>query len=527
MRIDTLADLYRRNAMLHGARPALIHLGQPMTHAQLLRHAEGLAAHFTQLGLVHGDRVAILARNRPGYLVTLAACELAGFAAVGLNHRLVAPELADICADCDPRLLVVDPDLATLTEALLALWQPGLGLLPMDGAAFDQACASAPCATTEPGRVSPLDLGYLLYTSGTTGRPKGVMLSHRGLVATARAMALETGAQPDDLLAAAMPLFHIGARCKTLGYAMRGAAALLVGQFQAASYLEDSRRHGVTAWHLAPSMVHALLDELRGAPAGSAAAAVPSLRALHYAAAPMPLPVLAEALQRFGPVMRQFYGMTETGAAGTVLAPSDHQLPAAGHAPDPRLSSAGQPGLDADVRTVRPDGTPCNIGEPGEVEIRSEANMTGYWNNDAATRGALHDGWVRTGDIGSLDAQGYLTLLDRKKDMLISGGENIYPREVEDALLTHPEVAEAAVTGMPDKRWGEAVLAWVVLRPGSALTDTALIEHVKTRIASYKKPKQVRFVQQLPRLVTGKVDKKALRALTAAGQNIAHSTSHS
>ncbi|RYY85800.1 MAG: AMP-dependent synthetase and ligase, partial [Comamonadaceae bacterium] len=497
----------------HADRVAIVHGAQRTTYAQLLRQAQGLAQHLARQGVRKGDRVAILARNQAGYLVTLAACELAGYVAVGLNHRLAPPELATICADCAPVLLVTDPGLAALGNQLLAQWTPARGALAMGGDAFAAACGVPPGDATRDGVVQPEDLAYLLYTSGTTGRPKGVMLGQRGLVATARSMALETGAQADDLLAAVMPLFHIGARCKTLGYALRGAGVLLVEQFQPADYLAQTRGAGATAWHLAPSMLQSVLETLAQEPAGTA---LPPLRAIHYAAAPMPLPVLRDALERFGPVLRQYYGMTETGAAGTVLAASDHRLPVAGEPVDAILSSAGQAGLDVEVRIARDDGTDAAVFEAGEVEIRSAANMLGYWNQPAATAQALHAGWMRTGDIGTLDARGYLAVLDRKKDMLISGGENIYPREVEDALLSHPAVAEAAVIGRPDAHWGEAVQAWVVLRPQATADEGALIAHVRGRIASYKKPKEVRFVPGLPRLATGKVDKKALRALAAA-----------
>lgn len=508
MRIETLADLHRRNAVLHRDRTALWFDQRPISFGALFRAASALASAWRRSGLARGDRVAILSRNHAGVCIAYAACELGGFVAVGLNHRLAPAELAQICADCEPARLLCEerflPTARGLADAMLAL-----SIQRLDDAAFELACAM-PADDDGPGGVvvGPDDLACLLYTSGTTGRPKGVMLTHGALVATAGSIALACAARGDDLLAVVMPLFHIGARCKQLGYGFCGAACWIVPQFDADALLDGAAAMGVTAMHLAPTMVQSVVDAQRQHPR-----ALARLRAIHYAAAPMPLPLLQEALQRFGPVLRQFYGMTETGAAGTVLQPWDHVLPAGDALPDPRLRSAGQAGPGVELRVVDAQGHPVQTGSAGEVEIRSPASMAGYWRAPEATLQALHDGWIRTGDIGHLDAHQYLTLVDRKKDMIVSGGENIYPREVEDALLTHPQVAQVAVIGVPDARWGESVLALVVpaddtRRPAAA----ELIDHVRQRIASYKKPRQLIFVSALPRLATGKVDKRALRA---------------
>ena len=511
MRVSSLADLNRRNAALHGPRTAVLFGQHRLSYRELFDQACALAQAWSDAGVTRGERVAIVLRNRPEYLLCFAACELAGYVAVGLNHRLAAPELAAICADCEPALLVHEQAFATTVDAALASWRPQLGAVDVASPRFVQWLATSPGESTAPGRVAPQDLGYLIYTSGTTGRPKGVMLSHAALVATTRNMALETGAQPGDLLAAVMPLFHIGARCKTLGYAYRGAATLLIESFDVERYLDDIAERRATALHLAPSMVQSVVEEQT-----RHARDLRAVRAIHYAAAPMPLPVLEAGLRLFGTVFRQYYGMTETGAAGTVLQPADHDL-AAG-APAQRLLSAGQASAEADVRVLKQDGSVAAAGEAGEVQIRGDAAMSGYWRNPAATAEALDGDWVRTGDIGTLDAQGYLFIHDRMKDMVVSGGENIYPREVEEALLSHHAVAQAAVIGVPDAQWGEAVLAFVVLRPGQEAGADTLIEHCRTRIASYKKPRHVRFVEALPTNATGKVDKKVLRAPFWSGQ---------
>ncbi len=248
-----------------------------------------------------------------------------------------------------------------------------------------------------------------------------------------------------------------------------------------------------------------MLDEKEARPS-----AARHLRVVHYASAPMAVPLLRRAIAAFGSVFLQVYGMTECITVA-VLKPHQHVLD--GHADqEQRLASAGQPCFGVELATRRADGSDCAVDELGEIAVRGDCLMSGYWSRSAQTLTALRDGWFRTGDIGCLDADGYLFIVDRLKDMIISGGENIYSREVEDALMSHPAVWDAAVTGTPDPVWGESVKAWIVLRDGAAVQPDALIEHCRTRIASYKKPRHVTFTPELPRLFNGKVDKKALRA---------------
>jgi len=509
MRVETLADLHRRNAQWHGQRPALAYRDRRMNYSELLRGADSLAQSWTARGLRKGERVAILARNLQQVQQAFVACELAGFVAVPLNHRLAVPELESISAHCEPALLLYEHAFREAATRLQTARPPRLGSCLVDGVEFASDCLAPAGDGSRGPPVAPRDAACILYTSGTTGRPKGVTLDHRALLATARSMAMETGAQMDDVLAVAMPMFHVGARCKMLGYAYRGALCVLMDRFDAPAYLDEVARVRATALHLAPTMLQALVQELDAAPRDLA-----HVRAIHYAAAPIAPALLERCVKRFGPVMRQFYGMTETGGGGTVLHPADHVLPQAGAAPDPRLASAGQPGEGVAIRVVGDDDSELPAGRAGEVEILCPAAMAGYWRDEEGTAKAMHDGWIRTGDIGRIDAGGYLTLLDRKKDMVVSGGENIYPREVEEALLSHPAVAEAAVIGVPDARWGESIVAFVVPVGAGASTpsEPELIGHVKHLIASYKKPRTVRFVTELPKLPTGKIDKKALRA---------------
>jgi acyl-CoA synthetase (AMP-forming)/AMP-acid ligase II len=279
---------------------------------------------------------------------------------------------------------------------------------------------------------------------------------------------------------------------------------VLKAKCEPADIAQTIQKEKITAAHFAPIMVQRLLDEV-----DSNSYDLSSLRWVHYASAPMPVPLLRRAIARMGPIFVQVYGMTECLAC-TVLKAHCHRLD--GSEDERRqLASAGQPLLGNEIRIVRDDGTTCETGEIGEIIIRSPTVMNGYWNKSTLTAEVLRDGWMFTQDLGFVDAGGYVYVVDRKKDMIISGGENIYSWEVEEVLRNHPDVAEVAVIAVPDIEWGEAVKACVQLRPGREITDTALIEYTRERIASYKKPRSVDFLEALPRLFNGKIDKKALR----------------
>jgi acyl-CoA synthetase (AMP-forming)/AMP-acid ligase II len=503
--MKTLADLWARNASVHRSDIALVCGGRRYTYASLVERSWRLAAALKARSMAPPARIAILGRNSAEFLEAYGAAEAAGYIAVPLNWRLAPLELAAVLRDCEPvAILFAAPEFSDTVAALgelaparrcLIAW----GEAPGWAEPWERVLASAPAVAPDTA-PTPDDIAAIIYTSGTTGRPKGVMLSHRGQVATAAAMALECGVRADDHHLMVMPLFHVGAKCKQLGYAWRGAAIHLEPRFDPVRVLEVVERERITALHLAPVMVQMLLD----AP-NCRSANVSSIHTVHYASAPMPVAHLRRAVAAFGPIFQQFYGMTESPLA-TVLRKHEHQPLDA-----PRLASAGRPIPSAEVRVVGVDGTDRPPGESGEVLVRSDALMAGYWNQTAASLEALAGGWMHTGDIGRFDDEGYLHIIDRKKDMLISGGENIYPREVEEALTQHPAVAEAAVIGVPDPKWGEAVKAFVVLRPEASAAERELIAHCRSLIAAYKCPKSVEILRDLPRVGTGKVDKKKLR----------------
>jgi acyl-CoA synthetase (AMP-forming)/AMP-acid ligase II len=349
------------------------------------------------------------------------------------------------------------------------------------------------------------DMAYLMYTSGTTGGPKGVMISHAAMVEATRMLSHESGISSIDKALIVMPLFHLGGKIEQMNFNLMGASVVLKSAFDPEDILETIEKEKVTAAHFAPLMIQRIIDVLDSKPYD-----VSTLRCVHYASAPMPVPLLRRALARMGPIFVQVYGMTEC-LVGTILKPHQHFV---GGSEDEcrRLRSAGQPLLGNEVKIVRDDGAACETGEIGEILFRSPTIMDGYWNKNVLTAEATRDGWMHTQDLGFVDDSNFVYVVDRKKDMIISGGENIYSWEVEEALRAHPDVADVAVIAVPDEVWGESVKACVQMRPACSATELELIDHTRGKIASYKKPRSIEFVQSLPRLFNGKIDKKALRA---------------
>jgi acyl-CoA synthetase (AMP-forming)/AMP-acid ligase II len=503
-----LRDITLRNARYHRRRAAVVFENHRSTHAEFASRAFRLANALLARGL-RRERIAVLAPNCLDYLEIFCACESANLIIVNMNYRLSARELIDICCDCEPSALIFHAQFEDLAGELLRAVGTFRKLFCIGGTyhgAEAYETLTAGCSDAPPDiAIDDADVAYLIYTSGTTGRPKGVMLSHAAIVESARCISHEGGARSDDVMLIVMPLFHIGARIEQLAFAMLGATIVLHGSFDAAAILRSIEAERVTAAHLAPIMIQRLLDSPALASTDKS-----TLRCIHYASAPMPVPTLRRAIAAFGPILTQIYGMTEC-IVGSLLTPAQHDLEGS-EAELKRLASAGQAFLGCSIRIVRSDGAEAAIGEVGEILIRGPGLMNGYWNNTAATRSALHGGWMHTGDLGYLDADNFIFVVDRKKDMIISGGENIYSWEVEEALRSHPSVAEAAVIGVPDAEWGESVKAFVVTREDMRASAEDLITHCRSLIASYKKPRTVEFVEALPRSFNGKIDKKALRA---------------
>ena len=506
-----IGDVIERNARCYRNHPALEFEGRTLTHGEFARRVGQLVNALVSADIHKGERLAVLSRNCPEYLEVYGAAGLGGHIAVGLNYRLSAKEQGDILADAHPAILFFEAEYTTRVDELRRSLPSNTRLVCFDGSAPSWAseyesllctASAAPLAS----RASEEDTFLLIYTSGTTGVPKGVMLGNEGQLEQARVQALAHAATQRDRMLIVMPFYHIGGPTELLTFLVAGATIVLHRQFAAAEVLKSIEEHRVTCAHLAPTMIGMLLEHQEAAPRD-----VSSLHTICYASAPMSVALSLRARQVFGPNFMQIYGMTEAGLGSCLL---KHQhLPEGTDVERGRLASAGQPYLGTDLRIVSDDGSDCAVGEIGEVCMRSKSVMQGYWRKPEATAEALQGGYLHTGDMGYLDEDGFLFIVDRKKDMIISGGENIYSREVEEALLLHSAVSEAAVIGIPDSKWGEAVLAVIVLRAGVQIDQTALDAHCRERIAGYKRPRHYQFLPEMPRVPsTSKIDKRALRS---------------
>ena len=490
--MKTVPELIAGHAAADGARAAYRTPARLWSYADLWEVAGRAAAGLARHGIGRGDRVACLTKHTAECVaLVLAACRL-GAVCMPVNWRLAPPEIDYIVKDGRARFMMADEAFAQAASVTL----------PTEGF-VDWARGFAPLAA-EPG-CAPQDTALQLYSSGTTGLPKGVELTHANLATAltdAVPEAIAFRGAPDVMLNL-LPTYHIAGVGVGLLTAARGGASVLYPDFDPARAVAAIAEHRVTHAFLVPAMIQFMLQ----AP-GAAEADYSSLKGISYGASPISEKVLTDALRTFKCDFVQLYGLTESTGAIAALPPEDHD-------PDgPNrhlLRSAGKPIRGVALRIVDPaTGTDCAEGGVGEVWIRSGQNMKGYWGNDAATRAALAGEWLRSGDAGYMKGE-HLFLHDRIKDMILSGAENIYPAEVENVLMQHPALADVAVIGVPDPRWGEAVKACVVLAPGASASEAELIEFVRARIAHYKSPKSVDFMDAIPRNPTGKILKRVLR----------------
>ncbi len=463
-----------------------------------------------RFGLVTGDRVAIIMRNRPEYLEAKFAIWHAGLVAVPVNARLHRDEFRYILEHSGSRVVLTDAEHA---EDVLPLVDEVEGLAEAvlaPGDAWDALLAAAPMPRIERGAEDP---AWLFYTSGTTGRPKGATLTFRNLLMASLSYFADIDElSPEQSILHAAPLSH-GGGLYGLPHVARGAVSVIPhsGGVDAEEIAQLLQRWPGMSFFAAPTMVKRLAEDpiIRNAD-------LTNLRTIIYGGAPMYLADLETALEVFGPRLAQIYGQGESPMTITGLSKAEHADTA-----HPRwrehMESVGLPRPDVEVRVVDEHGVPLPTGGIGEVVVRGDVVMAGYWNDAAATADALRDGWLHTGDMGEFDAEGFLTLRDRSKDLIISGGMNIYPREIEEVLLTHDAVAAVSVVGRPDPEWGESVVAFVVTVDGADSLDTRELDQIcLDRIARYKRPKEYRFLESLPTNNYGKVVKRELRELLAA-----------
>lgn len=484
---------------------ALRFAGTDRTWSELAQRVRRNAAAQRAAGLSPGDRIAVLDLNHPSCLELTLACAQAGTANAVVNFRLAPAEIAYVINDARARVLFVGPEFAPAVEALRPSL-PSLERVIRVGGADDEY--EAWLAAHEPdAAVCPADPDHCflqLYTSGTTGFPKGAMLTHRGMLAHAQHLIATQSYRTGSRVQVAMPLFHVGGTSTAFVALAAGARVVLMRTPDPAAALQMLETEKITHTFFVP----ALMSMMNHVP-GAASRDYSSLEVLCYGASPMPLPVLRASLALFPRVMYQVYGMTEQSGAVSLLGPEDHTDPAVAH----RLVSAGKPitGVEIEVREPA-TGERLPAGAPGELWVRSDQRMGGYWGKPEATAAAITpDGWLRSGDGGHIDADGYIYVTDRIRDLIISGGENIYPAEIERVLAEHPALQDVAVIGVPDELWGEVPKAVVVLRPGATINPQEVVAWCRERIAAFKCPKTIDIVDALPRNPTGKILKKELR----------------
>jgi acyl-CoA synthetase (AMP-forming)/AMP-acid ligase II len=504
-----IGDIARKQARLQPGRAAVSCRDRRYTFAEVNRLANRIAHALLARGAAKGQRVAYLSKNSAEYASVQFGIAKTGAASVPINFRLAVPELDYILSDSEPSLLIYESDCAPTVREIAAP-RRGLTTLELPSSGPGDVVSATPWLADTPEdepevAVDESDLLFVIYTSGTTGRPKGAMLTHRNMLWSNHAYALEFLLRPEDVGLHPMPLFHAGGGGIFIGSLFSGCRAVVVRDFEPADVLSLLERERVTFAILVPAMIIRLLEH-----PDVATRDFSTLRLIMYGAAPMPLDRLRRAMDVFGCQFINSYGQTEASPAITFLRPQEHR-PHDGPVWGRRLGSVGRETFNVEVRIVNDAGKDVQQGEVGEIEVRGNNVMAGYWRQPEATAATIRGGWLRTGDLATVDEDGYVYLAGRKKELIISGGENIYPAEVEQALFAHPAVLEVAVFSLPDDAWGERVAAAIVVRPGYSLTEDGVTEFCRSRLAGYKRPRTVCFVEALPRNATGKVLKHILR----------------
>lgn len=496
-------ELIRRGAVYFSDRTAVLFEDKSLTFAQVDELSNRFAHVLASNGIDRGRRLAILANNSLYSLPVDFACVKAGAARTPLNARLSVDEHEHMLRETGARLVIYDAELAERAEAL-ASRLPELKLLGLgsDRCGSDLLVEASSASPNDPHTPADADDVLLtIFTSGTTGRLKAAEHTQ----ATYAAVCINTSINmpevgPDDVMLHAASLFHASG-CFVLPYWLKGACSAVLARFEPAEFLNAITKWRVTSIHVVPTMLAMLLahPEIEKAD-------MSTVKTILYGASPMPLPVIKRGIELWGPRFVQYYGQTEAPLFITRLDQEDHA------GPERRLLACGRPSVDCEIRLIDDQGDDVAPGEQGEIALRAPFAMKGYFNApDLNEATFVNGGWLRTRDVGRFDEEGYLYLVDRTSDMIITGGYNVYPREVEDALMAHAAVLECAVVGAPHEKWVESVTAFVVLRSGATVSEDELIEFTRERLASYKVPKSVRFIEQIPKSAVGKLLRRALR----------------
>ena len=508
----TLGEIPRRSALLWPDKTAVVYEDVRLTYRELNERVNRLANALLSLGTVKTDRLAVLSENTHKYLEIYFAASKLGISVTPLNFRLADAEIEHIVKDSESTVFFVGDGYEERAKSLQSALTGIRIRVAMDNQVegfqfYEDMVAGA--SSEEPGLDPGEDeMAILMYTGGTTGLPKGVMMSHRGLMTATAGAALMCGFNRHDITCFVLPLFHVSFWPAFAVLFVQGTVVVnrkpdLNGMLK---LIQDEKCTHINA---VPTIYGWMLQM-----ADVDAFDLSSLRLITYAGSPFPPELLKQCILKFGPIFEQAYAMTEC-IGGTFLLKEDHVLEGERSR---LLSSAGKPATVVDVCVKGEDDSDLGPGEIGEITIRGKCMMMGYWKNPELTAKALRNGWYHTGDMGYMDEDGYLFLVDRKADMIVTGGENVYPKEVEDVLYQHPAVAMAAVVSAPDEKWGERVQAAVVLKPGEAATAEELIAHCKDRLAGYKCPKLIEFWEQLPTTPVGKILRKDVKKKYWEGQ---------
>ncbi len=504
--VACVADLPRVQSIRRGGAPALMFEGRTTTFAEVDATASRIANALIASGVQTQERIAYLSKNTDDFLTCLLGACKARVTLAPFNFRLAAPEITRLIEDSSARLMIVGPDVADLADQAIAplASKPRMIALGFNREGYERYDAWIESAAPDDPRLEadPQDDVVQLYTSGTTGLPKGVRLTNRNYLMAIELTASPGGVnyKPGDTVLAAMPFFHVAGINVALIAIACGARSAILREAAPQLILDTIGKERVNHAFLAPALIQMLMQ----AP-GIDSADLSSMKALSYGASPISEDLLKRARARFRCEFLQVYGMTETCGAVTLLTNGAHD-PAKG-----KLRSCGAPMPAVELKIVAADGAEVPRGAVGEVVIRSPVVMKGYWNKPDATLAAIRDGWMSTGDAAYMDEDGYVFIYDRVKDMIRTGGESVYPAEIENALFGHPAIADAAVIGVPDDTWGEAVKALVVLKPGTPQDAADIIAWTRERIAHFKTPRSVDFVDAIPRNITGKILRRELR----------------
>ena len=511
-----LGDIPRKHARLNPDWECVVCEDVRLTWKQFNERINRLANGLSGIGVEKGTKVAVLALNCHRYLEIYYALAKLGAVAVPLNFRLSPEELTYVTNHSDAEFFMADVGFMEVANAIMpsldnikqsiALNGPEEGWLD-----YEEMLSATP--DTEPDvEVNEDDLCQLQYTGGTTGLPKGVMLTHRNYITSAIGMLLTTLAEEGDKTLQVLPIFHT-AWWPALIHHYCGGGAVIAKRFDFNEILAMAEKERVTHINMVPILFSWVLDfpDLDKYD-------LSSIKLLTYAGAPMPADLMRRCIEKFGPIFQQGYGLTEAAPLATILLEKDQSTLDGPPEITRRISSAGKESMITEVRLFDDEDKEVPVGEVGEIVVRGKNIMKGYWKDPELTAKALRGGWLHTGDLATLDEYGFIYIVDRKNDMIITGGENVYPYEVEKVLFEHPAVLEAAVVGVQDKTWGEAVTAVVALKAGTTATEEELIGFAKERIAGYKTPKQVIFMESIPKTAIGKILRRQVREILSGSE---------